>query len=368
MESNIENIKKQLIQKLLHPSDEDIKNVSYNFTIFQANIQRFLPKWNIDNLEELYKQFLYSEHLVSWDQNDLKKLDTISVVNYSAFDLLPSHLKEPTIFATFHYGSYRVINSYLLTHGFKVVLIIDGLVYIRQKKEMEKMYLKYKEEAEKSNSDFIILSVKEPSFIFKLKRLLLDGYVLVVYMDGNSGSLKETNFDKGWIEIDFLNNKMNVKNGIPVLSLLLKASIIPVITYWGEHEELQMQFYPSIFPNGYSDNKLYVKDVIMKLYSILEKDLYNNPAQWESWSYMHKWFERNAHVPYEEIDRKKLKNEFNKKRYALFFFKEIYYFFDKFSYSAFPIDESLYNLLKSNSINKINSSTLEDLISKNVII
>jgi hypothetical protein len=35
---------------------------------------------------------------------------------------------------------------------------------------------------------------------------------------------------------------------------------------------------------------------------------------------------------YEEIDRENLKYEFNKKRYALFFFKEKYYSFDKFSY------------------------------------
>ncbi|MCL1969087.1 MAG: hypothetical protein FWF65_05935 [Bacteroidetes bacterium] len=368
MESNIEKTKKKLIQKLAHLSNDDIKNASYDFSLFQANIQRFLPKWNIDNFEELFKQFIYSQYLVSIDQNDFNKLNALSVVNYSAFDLLPSHLKEPTIFATFHYGSYRVINSYLLTHGFKVVLIIDGLVYIKQKDAIEKMYLKYKEEAKKNNSDFIILSVKEPSFIFKLKRLLLEGYVLVVYMDGNSSSVKEKSFNKGYVEIDFLNSKMNVRNGISVLSLLLKASIIPVMTYWGAHEELEMKFYPSISPNDYSDSKLYVKDSITKIFSILEKDLSINPAPWECWTYMHTWFERNFHLPYEEIDKENLKYEFNRKRYALFFLQDNYYFFDKFAYRAFPIDENLYNLLITNNINKIKSSTLEDLISKNVII
>jgi lauroyl/myristoyl acyltransferase len=149
-----------------------------------------------------------------------------------------------------------------LTHGFKVVLIIDEHVYNRQKEKIEKLYLKYKEEAERKNSDFIILNVKEPSFIFKLKKLLLGGYVLVVYMDGNAGSLKEKNFNKGWVEIDFLNSKVHVKNGISLLSLLLKASIIPVITYWGVREELEIKFYPSISPNDYSDNKLYIRDFI----------------------------------------------------------------------------------------------------------
>lgn len=367
MESNIEKVKKELKQRLLYPSKQDINYTSYSYTLFQANMQRFFPKLDITHFEELYKQFIYSQHLVVFDQHDLKKLDTLSIVNNSSLALLPSHLKEPTIFATFHYGSYRVINFYLLKQGFKVVLITDGPAYIKQKEKCEKLFFKYKDEILKNNSEFIILNVKEPAFIFKLKRLLLNGYVLVVYIDGNAGSLKEKN-NNGRVEIDFLNSKINVKTGIPIISLLLKAFIIPVVTCWGEDEQLEMTFYKSISPNNYSDSKLYAKDTLLKLYSILEEKLLTNPAQWECWTYINKWFERDFHLPYEEIDRKKIQYKFNNKRYSLFSLKENYYFFDKFSYRAFPINENLHNLLKEEKIKKIESSILENLLSKNVII
>lgn len=371
MESNIEekNKRKQIqIQRILHPSDQDIKDVAYNYALFQANIQRFLPNLNIKNFEELYKQFRYHKCIVFFDQFDLKKLDEICIVNNSGINILPSNLKGPSIFATFHYGSYRVINSYLLKQGFKVVLIIDDFVYKDQKEKLENLYLKHKEEALKNNSDFIILNVKEPAFIFKLKRLLLNGYVLVVYMDGNAGSLKKIDFNKGWLEIDFLNSKINVKSGIVALSYILKASIVPVITCWDDNENLEIKFYNSISTSDYSDRNLYIKDTILKLYSILEEKLYTNPTQWECWSYIHKWFEKKSLSPYEEIDIKNLKYEFNKHRYSLFSLKNEYYFFDKFSYLAFPINENLYNLLRDNNISKIANNMLEDLINKNVII
>jgi lauroyl/myristoyl acyltransferase len=368
MESNMEKTKEEIIQILSHLSEEDIKNASYYFSLAQANVQRFLPKLDIDNFAELYRQYTYSQFLLRRDQNDFKKLYALSVINNSTFDLLPSNLKEPVIFATFHYGSYRAITSYLLTHGFKVVVIMDGFLYIRQKEEMEKIYSKYVKEGKINNSDFIILSVNDLSIIPQLQRLLLNGYVLVVYIDGNTGSLKKRDFKKGWIEIDFLNSKINVKIGVAVLSVMLKISIIPVITCWGEREELEMKFYPAISPNNYSNSKLYVKDSMLKLYSILEEHLYKNPATWECWTYMHKWFEINDDFPYEAVDRKNLKYVFNRKRYSLFFLQDKYYFFDKFSYKAFPIDENLHNLIREENINKIESSILEDLINKNVII
>jgi len=118
----------------------------------------------------------------------------------------------------------------------------------------------------------------------------------------------------------------------------------------------------------FSDRKLYLKDAILKLYSILEENLYTDPVQWECWSYIHKWFEKNTHFPYKEIDRKKIKYEFNRKRYALFFLQDNYYFFDKFSYRGFPIDDILYKILKSNNINNIEDTVLEYLVKKNTII
>jgi lauroyl/myristoyl acyltransferase len=334
---------------------------------FQANIHRFLPNIKKEEYQQLYKLLIYNQYLVTIDQYDFNKLDKINIHNNSSIDFT-SPLPNPTIFATFHYGSYRIINSYLLKYGFKVVLIIDEHAYNTQKQKIEDSYEKLKSYANQNNSDYIILNVKESSSIFRLKELLKNGYVLIVYIDGNTGSLKGKNFNKGYMNLAFLESRINVKNGIAVLSSLLKATIIPVMTYWDKSENINMNFHNDIIVNDYSNNKIFIEGSITKIYSILEHYVKRTPEQWECWSYIHEWFKRDKLYPYKVQNTNDLKFIFNEERYSLFALKNEYYFFDKYSYRGFPLGIDTYLKIKDKNINNIEKSKLEYLITKNVII
>ena len=142
-------------------------------------------------------------------------------------------------------GSYRTTISYLYKKGFKIVLIIDDEVFKSQLnsfKETAKNIIK-----EKNTSDIIILNVKDRSSIIKLKQLIINGYVMAVYLDGNTGiNTKPQNFSKGFININFLNQSINVKYGVGKLASLFNAKIIPVISYRNNNEENNIEFFKEI--------------------------------------------------------------------------------------------------------------------------
>lgn len=363
----LNNYKEEIKRKVFNPSLEDIENSSYGYSKFQANINRFLPNFKKENYEQFYKKLIYNQYLVTFDQHDFEKLDKVCITNNCSFELTPSFF-TPIVFATFHYGSYRVINSYLLKYGFKVVLIINEHAYSSEKRKIEDSYNKLKIYANQNNSDYIILNVKDSSSIFRLKELLRNGYVLIVYLDGNTGLLKGRNFKKGYTNLNFLEGNINVKNGIAVLSYILQATIIPVITQWDKDENINISFHKEIKSTDYSNRRLFIEETITKLYSILENSVKIIPEQWECWSYIHEWFERDKIHPYIIQNTIALKWIFNEERYSLFSIRNECFFFDKFSYRAFPLDMETYLEIKSQNIKKIKKNKLDNLLSKNVII
>ena len=69
--------------------------------------------------------------------------------------------------------------------GYKIVIIMDEGVIKRQGNQLLKEVKPLLKGTE--NSDFIILNVMDRTSIFKLKKLISEGYVMSVYLDGNMG-------------------------------------------------------------------------------------------------------------------------------------------------------------------------------------
>jgi KDO2-lipid IV(A) lauroyltransferase len=362
-----ETIRTILKQRINNPSKHDIETFSYKFALFKANIKKFLPNIKIDNCDNLFRKYTYNTSNALLDQNDFQKLDQIKIHNNSSFNF-NSKLENPTIFATFHYGSYRMIISCLIKAEFNVVLIVTPDVYKTQKIEIEESIKKYKILATQNSSDFIILSIANTSSIFELKRLLQRGYVSVVYLDGNSGIDKNVNFEKNFINLNFLNDSIFVKNGIIILASIINATIIPAIAQWDENENVIINIYKERILSDYQDKKLFVSQSLIYLYSLLEKHIKENPEQWECWTYMHKWFYRENVVPYIKIKKDQLQWKFNKERFSPFKMLNEFYLFDILSYRIFPVSQNIYSTLENETFQSINNKELDILLLKNIII
>jgi lauroyl/myristoyl acyltransferase len=360
---NIEDFKKIVD----NPSNGNIRKTSYGFALFQANMNRFMPEIEASTYEKIFKQLIINQHIATLGQDDFEIIDNINVHNNSFISL---NGKMPTeysvIFATFHYGHYRMLLSYLAKIGYKIVLIVDDFVFDKKSSAYYKSFDRIIQHYKQTDSDLIVLNVKESSTIFKIKNLMNKGYALVVFLDGNTGLLKKPNYDKGFIEIDFLKSKIYAKIGVGILSYLLKAQIIPALTYWDEMQMLHLDFMQNLeVPNLRREN--YTIFVIKKLYSILETYIKREPEQWECWSYMHKWINRTEIFQY-FTENKIFNNMFNNHRYTTFTVKENAFIFDKFSYLSYPIGNETFEHINNNRLSAIPVGLYNEFVNKNIII
>ncbi|OCB78451.1 hypothetical protein [Flavobacterium crassostreae] len=361
---NLLNEKIIIKEKIHNPSKQEIDDKTYGFSLFSANINKFIPNIKRENYKILFEKFIYHKALSGLEQYCMDYLKSVNIVNHSNISLSEITQSSPLIFASFHFGSFRLYNSILYELGHKIVIIIDETIMNLQKDDLlfkVKPLLK-----SKKSSDFIILSVHDKTSIFKLKQLISDGYIMSVYLDGNTGiNVKSQNFDKSFISIKFLNQKIYVKNGISKLALLLGAHIIPVISYRDNNENSFIEFHNEIKIENFKNKEEFISKSIEISYKYLENKIYQFPEQWTSWLTIHNLFMRNITTPYTKNEKDR--NEFNANRFTIFVVKSSYFIFDLFDYQSYPITLELSKALENNNFSEIDGTLLEELKNKTII-
>ena len=357
--------KESYILKIENATEEEIKSRSFSFSLFSANVKKFLPNIADSEYQDLFKKFLYFKWSSGIEQYSVDYLNQTTITNYSSIDLHNLQPNNPLIFASFHFGSFRLYNSILFELGHKIVIIIDENIIKQQKDDLlqkVKPLLKAKEQ-----SDFVILSVQNRESIFKLKKYISEGYVMSVYLDGNASvQNKKQEFTKGYSSIEFLGQEIFIKNGIPKLSALLGAKIIPVISYRNPNENSTVEFHKEISVDDYSNKQEFIDKSLQDSFRILEKKLIDYPAQFTSWVTVQDMFSRNYTIPYEK--KKTLLRKFNSKRYSLFSLGKSYFLFDLLNYQSYPISNELAYSIENNTFNDIEDKLESELIYKNIII
>lgn len=359
--------KQRFLNKLQNPEPADIDRMSYQYSLFIANVKRFLPELPKEEYRPFFAKLLYQKWLSGMEQYHTEALkSSTKIINNTSFNLENPKECPPLIFATFHIGSYRLFNAYLFENDFKIVLIVDHSVYSSQQEDILKNVTPFLKN--KGNADFIILDVSDRSSLFKLKNLILEGYVMSVYLDGNTGVEKKrgNEFDDSYIPITFFNNTVYVKNGIGKLALLVNADIIPVISYRDEKETSIITFNKEIRISDFENRKEYPIKSIEYVFDIFQDYLKVYKTQWLQWLYIHKWIKREGETP--KTISTNIKNVFNEDRYSLFKLRDSFYLFDLYDYLSFPIPVELYDNLKNNKLSLIEDNTLTELIEKNVVV
>ncbi|MCL9807366.1 hypothetical protein NAT51_17700 [Flavobacterium amniphilum] len=351
--------------RILNPTAEERKKTSYSLALFSANIKKFLPAIPTHDYEKMYGEVIYYQKKSGVEQSDMDYLKRTEIINHSNIRLNEGKVNENTVFATFHLGSYRLMNCYLYEQGYKVVLIIDDSVYNKQQEEMLRVCRDVLQG--KPTSEMIILNIKDRSSIFKLKQYIEDGYVMSVYLDGNSAMTdKNQDFSKSFISIPFFGSQIFVKNGVGKLAALLNAQIVPVVSFRDESDRNSIEFHKEIKMGDFVSRDDFAVRSIEAAYLKLEEKLIQCPEQWECWLYIHKWFMRDDSVSFESL--KHVEGCFNKERYTTFFLGQSIFLFDMLDYQSYPIDDELYEALRKDDFELIQTEILEELKFRNVII
>jgi lauroyl/myristoyl acyltransferase len=242
---------------------------SWDFALFSANIHHFFPHTPWDAHKKIYEQwteyhkpkFIKSDHI--WDLNEL----------------LPFIVKQPTILCLFHLGYHAQIPAVLANRNIQFDILIDRNVYELQKNQIKEMKSKLLDQ-----DSFRFLFSDDPQVLIKTRSTLNQGRHLLIFADGNSGTIKDTGNNR--VEVQFCGNKIKVRKGIAVLSYLLKIPIIP-LTHMNRNNTWKIICGNIISPNIFKTGKEYVVFAMQDLYRFLELQIVDDPYKWESWNYFH---------------------------------------------------------------------------------
>lgn len=362
-----EKLLSQINKPNQNPNELLVKDGRFN--LIAANIMQIMPQSNFDYHKEIFKNITLFQKLSRLDQFYANSIENCELLGFTD-SIKNSIQKTPFIFTTFHLGSYRLINHFLIKQGISFDLLIAKNTYEREGNIFEVIYNKNKiDEHQKIG----LIDAENSSAIFSMLRCLKNGRSLLIYMDGNTGigSNSKNNINLSLTKLG--DGEILARKGAMEISFLTNIPIINILSFV-ENSRTKLKFYPIInFNEGTKEE--YANYALSEIYKQFETLLLKYPDQWEGWFYIHKSLcVKNRHASDNQPDKISYRNKylFNYFDYGIFKIKEKYYLFNKNNLLSYNIDINLFvKLFRSinikQSFTEFNIETIQNLLKEKVI-
>jgi hypothetical protein len=264
--------------------------------IISASLYNLMPTIAVERHDEVINNINFFQKWAIKDQNYVGLIDSFQ--HDGPQPDFTTIRDTPTIFCSYHLGSYRLLVPYLVSQGLSITLLIDSAVARMQANDFRSVVTAADPDAI-TDGRFEILDTAKSNLVIAMNRALRRGRSLIVFIDGNSGANGNEAYPNSMERLSFMGQTMYARKGIGFLSHLANVSITPVVLQrtgagcW----ENRVHWYPQIIPQG-GDRSRYVNMAVSRLYSILEGTLSNAFEQWESWRYI----EKSLAIRYESVD------------------------------------------------------------------
>ena len=344
------------------------------YNLVSAGLYNFLPDIEFENHESIFENILFHQKRGIENQKNFSHLDQAEILGLKQVN--NSYKLHQSIFCSFHLGSYRLINLFLIKNKIAYTLVISKRLLKEQGNDYLDFYIK---QCDRDVVGFEVIDADSPTSTMNMVKHLKNGRSLLIYTDGNLGSGVDIKNSRNTCLIDFMSQKIYARTGVAYLSYILNIPIIPVFSYLSTKNKDVLKFEKQIMPDLKSTKLEYCKYVTSLIYGNAEALIRRYPDQWEGWLYLHK-----IAVIDKTIENKKriflnLKNNkntnliFNKLDFGLFQIGSTYYLFQKKGYKSYQISKDLYKLLLENirslkNIHIENQETLNYLIKNEVVI
>ena len=352
------SIRNHFSQALPNRNDETI-NAQFNMT--SASLLNYLPSIGFNQHEEIFKSILLYKKLSILEQSSYDVLDIVETENLKP-ETLAILRNKPSIICTFHTGSYRAINLFLIKKNIPFSLVMGKEV---MEKEGEHFSTLYSQLPGKNNDDaFNIINAEAPHSGLQMLRELKKGRSLVLYIDGNSGAGNATIKNDNRCCVDFLNQQLFARKGIAWLAHAADVPIITVASYRPEWNIIRLRFFDPIYPAG-KDRNAFATQTTQAIYGLVAPLISENPAQWEAWLYIHKVANIiNSNVAIYDIDKSSIpaRVNFNSSLFGIFKINKIPFLLKKNDYSFFEIDEELFDVLTANNLHSISKECIDQVV------
>lgn len=335
--------------------------------LFSANLTNFLPAVPEANHELLYTSLIRNLALEKFD----RQLMHLSDVSALEGDLsLIGNNQKPFIFCTFHIGSYRLIANILLRRGYQFSTLVRQEVFESQQAEF-KEYCQSMRDTFNTPSKVNILNAEDPRVLLQMTRELQAGRSILVYIDGDTGTGEEHK-----TTVDFLNQQVRVRKGIPYASFLSGVPILPVVQYRKKDLQNVLRIGKPISIRKNESREEFSQRSLRMIYRYFGEYIEKYPDQWEGWCYIHNSLviktQQMALETVQDHSNKRTTFRFNQSRYRIFELESNYLLFDRTAYETFEITADMKAFLTMpvvrNPIKILGERIFGELLTRNILI
>ncbi len=359
----VKNIRREVFQeekeKLKKYVDKKWENHALkNYHFLSANLSKCLPNIPKKKHKSIYHEILSYRALQSIDTHFYENFKNIEGVN--AIDKNIKNQLSPSIYISYHLGSFRSAMAFLIKANLNVVLIVDPLPYKMQKDLIIDKYEKIKAFFN-STSDLIIYPADKKDLSIQILSKTKSNYSVLAFVDGNTGMNGDFN-QKNSVKVDFLGQKIFFRKGLAMLSYYTKCPIIPLLSYYDENDTSCWEMKDPIIPSSQLSAQDYAENATIKIFKVLEEALKLYPNQWEGWLYLHKFMDLELKNNLETVvfENSTHQLEINP-NIGLFAYDEKFYVLNKETYSVIELNKKMFTKLDQKIFFDINDEDIDNI-------
>ena len=338
--------------------------ISGKFNLMSASLYNFLPKIAYERHEDIFRNISINQKLSLLEQGYLNIQNRVVYENFSP-ELLNTLKNKSGIICTFHLGSYRLINQFLLLNKMPFTIVASKAVVESQTEE----FINIRDKVDAQDYDLIkIIDAESEHAIIKILRDIKAGRILVFYIDGNMGTGENSPNNPNLINVSFLGQRLLVRKGIAYISHTAKVPIYTVACFREKLDDIRIRFFEPIYPKPFSSRNEYAEFATQKIYHYIEPIIKKHPEQWEAWLYIHKAINFSDEPDSEEIisdlsipDESSL-FALNLREFGVFKLLECTYLFRKKRFKSYLIDLNLFNFLKKSITKPIKRNEINEVV------
>ena len=248
------------------------------FAFFSASLGHYMPDIPYQQHLSLFRKTLLNQQLSFLDE----EYHTTLTVQGEAIPTQLGLSGRPAILATFHSGSYRLINYLLARQEIPFALLMSGDVLEQQGDAIRHTYAQIQEQ---SGTPITLINASVPSSGIQILRALNEGKSLLAYPDGNTGSPGRT--DGQLAGIPFMSGSMYVRKGLAWLAQKAGVPLHVVISTRNNDNSIKLQCTRSFMPGPAMETPGFVEVATQHMYDDLAVTIAAEPWQWENWLHIH---------------------------------------------------------------------------------
>jgi lauroyl/myristoyl acyltransferase len=322
---------------------------THRFNLVSANLLKFLPHIGFDRHFSLYKEIILHNQLSHFEQLYQETFDYVTFENLTS-DTMTLMRDRPCIMSSFHFGTYRLLNIFLIKNKIPYTIVIPKAILEKEGETLRKIYANGGQEV-----DSRFIELESPALGLKMIRELKKGRSLFIYFDGyrGSGDIRHSGRDESEGKIRFLDQTIFARKGVAYLAHTANTPLITAISYRKSREDIRLHFFDPIMPDMKADREKFAQETTQAVYDRFMPFLREFPGQWESWIYLHKSLDCSHLAVPEEKKAVTARPEqgdnerfsFNLSQYGVFKIEEDPFLFNKNTYTTYPIDPATFELL-----------------------